>query len=242
LDFRYIHIYSGNPTEALDVRAVARKIAEMFRNCDVDIRPDFFGYWNIKADVELARIKDIKQTFENQPNCKYDCNMIPLYDGFVLQHLFADLISDSQRYFDHLHIIFTNLLTSTFNYDDWRYHGRTLICGTPSIISTTGIIEAPAKPREFYISQYGGFADISTLKKRFADRFIDYGDDRITSAAIGYVLQAIFFFITDGDPFCENRNCRLFNSHWQEDLIRTQILRPMLCNIHQKIMNKFNKK
>ena len=48
-------------------------------------------------------------------------------------------------------LFFTNKLICTYDYNDYRYHGRAIICANPSIISTTGIIEAPAKPKEYYI-------------------------------------------------------------------------------------------
>jgi hypothetical protein len=229
LDFRFIHVYPDD--SQLDARAIAEEIAKKFPKCKVDIRPPFPKY-----EIELARIADIKQPFEKQP--KHADDMMPLYDGFVLQRLLAGLIPDAER--DHLHMIFTSLLTCTFSEDDWRYHGRAVVCGTPSIISTTGIVEAPAKPREFYLAQYG-LADVGSIKKKFAGRFIDYGDSRMTAAAAIYALQAIFFFITDGEPFCKDKGCLLFNAHWQEELIHI-LEKPRLCAKHQDMANKFNKR
>ncbi len=84
--------------------------------------------------------------------------MISLYDGFVMQKMFAEMTPTAEMSLAHIHIIFTSLLTCTFSEDDWRYHGRAIICGTPSIISTTGIVESLAKPREFYLAQLGGMA------------------------------------------------------------------------------------
>jgi hypothetical protein len=128
-------------------------------------------------------------------------------------------------------------LACTFSEDDWRYHARTVVCGTPAIISTTGIVEAPAKPREFYAP----FADRESLKRKFAGRFIDYGDaTMIADAAAGFALQALFFFVTDGEPFCDSDSCRLYNAHWQEDMIRTQVERPTICLKHRSIAKKFN--
>lgn len=233
MDFRLIHVYPGD--SQLDARMIAGEIARIFPACKVDIRS--FPKHN---EIERARISDIKQPFEKQPR-HVDDSMMPLYDGFVLQRLFANSIPNDERHYNHLHLVFTSLLACTFSEDDWRYHGRTVICGTPSIISTTGIVEAPAKPREFYLEQYGGFADIGSLKKKFAGRFIDYGDSRITAAAASYALQAMFFFLTDGEPFCENKDCRLFNAHWQEDLIHT-LEKHEFCDRHQDMANKFNKK
>jgi hypothetical protein len=162
--------------------------------------------------------------------------MMPLFDGFVLQRIFAEMIPAEEA--DHVHIIFTSLLTCTFSKDDWRYHGRAVVCGTPSIISTTGIVEAPAKPREFYLAQLGG---IGNLKGKFAGRFIDYGDEKMTAAAAVYALQAVFFFVTNGEPFCDNKGCTLYNPHWQEELMYLAE-KGALCSRHRRMVNKFNKR
>jgi hypothetical protein len=233
LDFRFVHVYSA---PAVDAKAVAGAIRKFFPKCKVDIRKPFLEHWNADAGVvEFARIFDTKQPFEKQP--KATDEGMPLYDGFVLQWLLAERISDKERHADHLHIVLTDLLTCTFDEDDWRYHGRAVICGTPSIVSTTGIVEAPAKPREFYMAQMAGFADFA--KKQFAGRFIDYGDERMTAAVSIYSLQAAFFFATGGEPFCDNKDCLLFNAHWQQDLVRI-VAKPKLCSRHAKLASKFN--
>ena len=193
---------------AVDVKVVAEEINKIFPSCKIDIRPPFRYEQKM---IEQAKIADIKQPFEKQPESKIktrqqDKWMISLYDGFVLQKMFAEMIPTAEISLAHIHIIFTSLLTCTFSEDDWRYHGRAVICGTPSIISTTGIVEALAKPREFYLAQLGGMAaaDNDSLKKKFAGRFIDYDDeDKITAASINYVLQAIFFFITGWRAFLQ---------------------------------------
>jgi hypothetical protein len=229
LDFRFIHVYHG----AREAKAVAGEIAKIFPACRVDVRRPFRS----DNQIEYARIFDLKQPFEKQPK-QPDC-MMPLYDGFILQKIFAGMIPAKEA--DHVHIIFTSLLTCTFSEDDWRYHGRAVVCGTPSIISTTGIVEAPAKPREFYLAQLEGKADPGLLKKRFASRFIDHGDDRIIPAAAAYALQALFFFVSGGEPFCEDNSCRLYNAHWQEELIH-MIEKGTLCSRHRQMASKFNNK
>jgi hypothetical protein len=228
LDFRHIHVYSN---AGLDVKAVVKEITKIFPRCKVDVKRPF------KYDdrVELARISDLKQPFERQP--EQHAGVMTLYDGFVLQRIFEEMILASEA--DHVHIIFTGLLMCTFSEEDWRYHGRAVICGTPSIVSTSGIVEAPAKPREFYLAQFAGVED-PTLKKQFAGRFLDYGDDRITDAAAIYALQALFFFVTGGEPFCDDRSCSLYNPHWQEELVQ-MIEKGKLCSRHRETANKFNK-
>ncbi len=238
LDIRYIHLYS-DASGQIDIDNVAKEVASIFPVFSIDIRPPFLEHWSSLEIIQPSEISDTKTPFEKQP--KERAYGVQLFDGFVLQRILAQMIPEKENGLEHLHVIFTDLLTCTFDEEDWRYHGRAIICGTPSIISTAGIVEAPAKPREFYLAQIGGL-DIQGLKRRFAGRFIDYNDSRMTAAAAGYVLQAIFFFITDGQAFCENSQCRLFNAHWQEDLIRTQIENPALCLKHQRIANKFNRR
>ncbi len=239
MDFpRFIHINQATsvPAAVVDAKIVAEEIDKLFPSCKIDIRPPF-RYEEMM--IEHAKIADIKKPFEKQPNQERDSMTmmtIPLYDGFVMQKMFAEMIPIAELSLDHIHIIFTTLLTCTFSEDDWRYHGRAVICGTPSIISTTGIIEAPAKPREFYLAQLDRMAaDNGSLRKKFAGRFIDYNDEnKITAASINYALRVIFFFITSGEPFCSNKDCRLFNAHWQEDVIHT-IEKRTLCNHHRNL-------
>ncbi|AIF84295.1 hypothetical protein NTE_02241 [Candidatus Nitrososphaera evergladensis SR1] len=238
LDFHRVHFYpEPSSSSGIDLDRIISDVAQVFTNCILDVcKPFFFEHHRI--DIERARVSEIKQPFERQPKEHQDFDLYgrptALYDGFELQRILAPAFQTD------VHIIFTDLLTCTFSEDDWRYHARAVICGTPSIISTTGIVEAPAKPREFYISQFG--ADINSLKKKLAGRFIDYGDKRMTEVAAGYVLQALFFFVADGEPFCESDACRLYNAHWQEDLIRTQVENPMLCLKHRSLANKFNRR
>jgi hypothetical protein len=227
---------------ALDAKVVAEKLAKIFPSCKIDVRPPFKYDYKV---IEQARIADLKQPFEKQPKQQQDNAMVRLYDGYVMQRLFAEMIPAAEISLAHIHIIFTSLLPCTFSEHDWRYHARAVICGTPSIISTTGMIEAVAKPLEFYLPRIGSVitttADdhISSLKKKLAGRFIDYADaDKIAGASINYALQAIFFFIAGGEPFCNDKGCMLYNAHWQEDLLDI-IQKGVLCRYHKNMANEF---
>jgi hypothetical protein len=229
LDFQFIHIYSD---ASIDAKTIGKEISKIFPSCKVDIRPSImYG-----DGIEQAKIADTKQPFERQPEQKE--TIMPLYDGFVLQRMLLEVIAAAEA--DHVHIMFTGLLVCTFSEDDWHYHARTVVCGTPSIISMSGIVEGPAKPKEFYIEQLGGMPGMN-LKRRFAGRFVEYGDHRMTAAAAVYALQALFFFVVDGEPFCGDKSCRLYNAHWQEELIHV-IERGAFCARHERIANKFNNK
>lgn len=218
------------------MKRIMRDISTTFPACHVDIRE------SASIDAEQARISDIARPFHHRRNKPKDFDLygcpVGLYDGYELQRLFAQDIAEHENSIDHMHIIFTNLLACTFSDDDWRYHARTVICGTPSIISVPGIVEAPAKPKEFYFNVAMG-VDPKFAKESIAGRILDYGDSRITSAVSNYALQAIFFFLSNGEPFCDDINCRLFNAHWQEDLIRI-LKNPAFCQKHEEIADKFN--
>ena len=165
---------------------------------------------------------------------------IVMYDGFELQKVLTELIPKEETTIDLLHIIFTNKLTCTYDYEDFRYHGRALIGANPSIISITGIVEAPAKPREYYIDLIAHAAqnvDIESIKQKYHGDFLEYNDSRLSKIIEGYLLQEIFYFET-GEPFCDKKECRLYNAHWQKDLLYSQLESGKLCEKHHQVLKK----
>jgi hypothetical protein len=79
------------------------------------------------------------------------------------------------------------------------------------------------------------------LRNALKDEFIDYDDPRTIEVLKGLSLQAVMFHLTL-DPFCEDRDCRLFNAHWQTDLIRSQISAGRLCKRHTKLISALSAK
>lgn len=140
---------------------------------------------------------------------------------------------------EFMHIVFTNRLIGTWDRSGQRYHARVSIYGWPSIISTTGVVEAPAKPQEYY---FGLMADLDErqLREELAGRFVDYGDPRLTELLKGYTMQAALYHLV-GQPFCDNPGCRLFNAHWQEQMIRAQLTTAgEYCPKHRKLLKEFS--
>ncbi|HET9807053.1 MAG TPA: DUF6775 family putative metallopeptidase [Nitrososphaeraceae archaeon] len=193
------------------------------------------------------------------PNKKKEFVDLLLYDGFVIQKLLQKLLqkliqNDEQQQqqqeqeqeltFTKLYILITDKLLCTFDETDWRYHARSLICGNPTLISTSGIVEGIAKPRDYYYKLYffrGDDLDIvDELKREYNGQFVNYNDPRINDIIIGLSLQSLFYFINSGDPFCEDRNCRLFNAHFQDDIIRINIKEKKICQRHKILLNKYN--
>jgi hypothetical protein len=278
LKFKNIHIYS-NQANNLDFNVIVSEVQKYFPNIPIDVRhPFLYGIDNVLAERLIStRISDIKRPFNEQPRVKiqgvsdqniaYEKNLrdlihtnnssitgrqykeLILYDGFMMQRLFETMINEDEANTHHVHIVFEDRLICTFNEEDHRYHARTILGGSPSIISTTGIIEAPAKPKEWYIKQmqvaaYDMSSDgdqndeiASCIEK---EKYLQYGDYRVNFAAVGYVLQVLFFFITKGNPFCNDINCRLYNAHWQEEVIHSQIQSKRLCKEHVELLHKFN--
>lgn len=176
------------------------------------------------------------------------------YDGFKIQQLAASLLprlgrgqgtgdrdEEPSALSGAAVVVFTNQLLGSWGADDRRFHLRAAIFGFPSLISTSGIVEAPAKPRGYYylrdrlavVSQPD--LAVAEAEKEFAGCFLVHGDPRLTEVAKGYVIQAIFFHAT-GDPFCGDPHCRLFNAHWQEELLRSQLGKPEFCERHERLL------
>lgn len=183
-----------------------------------------------EIDFEMQNFSDTSKT-EN----------IIMYDGFEFQKLITKLLQDDELDSEILHVAFTNKLMCTYDDSDYRYHGRTLIGSNPSIISTTGVIEAPAKPREYYFELMTNFSmgiNVDTLKKKYSGTYLEHHDKRLSKVLEGYLLQAVFYYFT-GEPFCEDVKCRLFNAHWQKDLLYSQLEIGRLCERHQKRIADF---
>jgi hypothetical protein len=197
--------------------------------------------FNLRKDFEIHNPTNEEIEFEelNFQDTSQTENII-MYDGFHLQKILSDLILKTEDSDNIFHVFFTNKLTCTYDYNDYRYHGRAMIGSNPAIISTTGIIEAPAKQREYYYDLMTNFTrgvNVETVKEKYKGTYLEYNDSRLSKIIEGYLLQAIFYYET-GEPFCENIECRLFNAHWQKDLLYSQLKIRKLCEKHQKILEK----
>ena len=57
----------------------------------------------------------------------------------------------------------------------------------------------------------------------------------------GYVAQALIDHLA-GYPFCEDKNCRLFNALGKSELLHTQLFSPYeLCLKHQVLLDQLEK-
>ena len=222
--------YRGNVFEFLDPiaeeaielssRIAGIKVLDISAPID-EIREPTYG----EIDVELKRLRG-------------DGSYLGvLYDGIWLQRIFYNIMSERipEVTSGSIHVIFTSRLFGT--YEAGRYHARVILTGLPSLISTSGVVEAPAKPKDYYWLKAGFIRagkDIRELDLTHKWEFIEYDDSRITEALSSYILQSIFYEIT-GSPFCDDPACCLYNSHWQEEVLTTQV-KGKLCQEHAKLI------
>ena len=264
MNFKKIILYREPAISEIDIKQLTNFLEDNFP-FKIEIKGNIFKELSIENINKLSksRVTDIKNPFSvHEPSdnefeferklCQdsslmnsitkvedaQEISQVFMYDGFELQKILRYLNEDNET----LHIILTNRLTCTFDEKDERYHARAVICANPAIISTTGIIEAPAKPKEYYFEVMALKAqrlDKKLAKEKYKGKFLDYNDKRITKVVEGYILQVIFYNIT-GESFCEDIECRLNNAHWQKDLLFSQLEISKLCQKHNEILANLN--
>lgn len=266
-----IYLYDEPRAKNLNATTLKTYVQENLPLHTVQARPDIFAFAQEGLDRERrakiieeiaeglasVKVRNVAKAYHNFSPLKGEVNFERrrflnqssqvfglLYDGFGLMDLFHGLIPKSERNLKHVHIIFTNQLIGTWDDNAGGYHVRASVYGFPSIISTSGLVEGPAKPREYYLIKQPaatlGMEEIalSEFKQKHKGEFIDYDDERLTEVLKGYVMQAVIYQLT-GQAFCEDRNCRFYNAHWQSELIRAQLGGSEFCSYHQEMLKKF---
>lgn len=233
----------------------------------VEVRGEFFGYWLgrlscqdedkmidfLARKLARIRIKDPLKPVDTSPEpfgmeINYERKNLTsssgkkmgiLYEGERFISILRKLIHPAELNFEYLHIALTNQLLATWG--GGRYHVRAIVCAIPTAVSTSGLVEGPAKPREFYLlkNQYlhlGREDMMVRLKEKFKGEFLDWQDERITEVVKGYLMQAVFYHLT-GEPFCTDPDCRAYNAHWQKELLQAQLYSSYeFCPYHEKIL------
>jgi hypothetical protein len=252
LKINRIFLYDEPTVPEIQIEKLLKFLTDTFP-VKVEIRKNFLKYSNndIFEKIASARVFDLKKPFqrhvptlkeievekENKDNSEQE--EMFLYDGFKIQEVISEVIPKNEIKLDTLHVFFTNKLTCTYDENDFRYHARALISSNPTIISTSGIVEAPAKPKQFYFELMSDFSNerINEIKKKYKGEFLEYHDPRTSEVIEGYLLQAIMYQET-GEIFCDQNDCRLFNAHWQKDLLYTQLENKKFCQKHLEIIKK----
>ncbi|MGQ0797466.1 MAG: DUF6775 family putative metallopeptidase [Methanobacteriota archaeon] len=252
-------LYADPSSPTLDLRAVSEFLhATLGLPCTV--RGDVFvehGGTDLEAlarAIAATKVRDLGRPFEaHEPlfgEVTFELRLLKdpgkrvpgiLYDAHRYADILRDLLPVEERSLRTLPVVFGHRLIGTFD-EDGRYHARTVLCGVPGLVSTSGLVEAPAKPPEYYrvkarLSAALGAVPFDAAKEPFAGRFVDYDDPRLTEVAKGYALQAAWYLAT-GEAFCEDPTCRLFNAHWQSELLAAQIASGRLCARHARTASR----
>ncbi len=255
------YLYNESSSEALSLDEVRTYLEEKFPLAEVEVREGFINEYYRGRPVDLAtkiaQLRIINPSKPFTPNeamygeVQFELRALEgktspaglLYDGPRMDALYREMLPAEMRSLDTIHIIFTDRLLGTFDPHDLRYHARVNICGYPHFISLTGLVEAPAKPKEFYLEKQfhalGDDAAHQALKEKYRGRFLDYGDPRTTEVMKGYVMQAVFYQLT-GEAFCPDKKCRLYNAHWQEEMLEAQLSEPEFCKGHVEALREMS--
>ena len=259
---RIAYVYADPTASTLRTRDVAEYIQDKL-GVPCEVRTAFFSHHGgedleaLARAVAATRVRNIMRPFQAMEpvygEVQFELRLLEeptkrvpgiLYDGYRYLAVMRDLLPPKERTLQVLHIAFEHRILGTFD-EDGRYHARAVVCGYPSVVSTSGIVEAPAKPKEYYrvkaqLSIALGAIPFDAAKEPFKGQFIDYDDPQLTEVAKGYALQAAIYHVTK-EAFCEDPDCRLFNAHWQSELLRAQIQSGRLCSMHARTVEALRK-
>ena len=204
-----IILYNELSVPEINIKRAKKFLLETFE-VEIQIRENFFKKLDKKTYEKIASTKifNLKKPFQKHTPSIEDILIesenkdmsnkeeMTLYDGIELNKIMREVIPVAENTLNTLHIIFTNKLTCTFDENDFRYHARVWVGSNPTIISTTGIIEAPAKPKQYYMDLMTNFSkeSIEEVKKKYKGEFLEYKDVRLPEIIEGYLLQTIFYY------------------------------------------------
>lgn len=237
----HVHLYDEAPEGSVDVAEVCADLAQRLPALNVELRGAFAEVHGGPTEADLAPLRlslaaPTPPWFEEQE----EGGTYPVYEGLDLPSAFAEALPRQERTLTHAHLSFTGLALATYERADNRHHLRTIVMGPVSLISVYGLVEAPARPREYALMRMqfeaaGLTGEIARLDDEFRERFLVHRDRRMTEVAKGYALQAVFY-AAFGEAFCPEPGCRLYDAHWQEELLRAQIESGRLCPRHEEML------
>lgn len=250
-----IYIYNEIPEDDLDLKQVLAYLTDRCPFAKITVRDNFSSHFLSDEliagltdciNTELSVERGFDKTDEERLAYERQTYLTPetispnvIYDGWRFLELLQAQIPEAEATHDTLHLILTPRLLVTEDERKRRYHARTILIGQPSVISSTGLLEAPARPVEYYVLQRGyqmlgqNIPD-AEVKERFGGQFLEYHDLRLTEVIQGYLLQAIAYRFF-GEGFCHDPHCRLYNAHRQQEMLTAQLELPELCSKHRRL-------
>jgi len=254
-----IVLYDGSGPSSLDIGEIAEYLGRMLPTVEVEVR-EAFPLHHMGGDKEALRmlarkVASLRVARANSPELvgeplpaevEYEFKRLSnpweglsgtLYCGFGLQALYREILPEREARLKVVHIAVERALLGTFEEAEGRWHARAVVLGFPSLISLRGLVEAPAGPPEFHVMR-GLLPQLAEAEReRFKERMLlGLQDPRLTEVAKGYALQALFYQAL-GEAFCNDPDCRLFNAHRQEEMLRAQLDGAFeLCPRHERLL------
>ncbi len=253
-----VYLYNEIPKDALDLNRVAVYLGKQRPSIQIEVRGSFIAHfvssklitglaaaWNSELSEERGAGLTPAQRLDYERRAHLDPREISpqvIYNGFELQELLQEQIPRSETSSRQLHLILTPRLPVTKGEAEGRHHARTALCGQPSLVSSSGLVEAPARPAEYYLLRHlyqnlGQEMPEAEVSARFGGQFLTYHDPRLTDVILGYLLQAITYYFF-GEGFCSDPRCRLYNAHRQQEMLAAQLEPPEFCSRHQLLFNQ----
>jgi|LSQX01.3.fsa_nt_gb hypothetical protein len=235
-----IYIYDDADSEGLDIDYLAGFLASHLPRLRIAVRTDFITHHLSRftaeerntLETELSRqltgakatrlLSEVSDPFPSEPP---EIDLDATYLVRPLQAALRLLIPEAEANLGHLHILINSNLLAEFDPENGLQSGVAAL-GNPSIVSTSGLIEVPRRPREYNFRrvQYvmlGAEDYLDDLAQQFADQTAGYGDPRINELIKGYLLMAVVYRAT-GDGPCAEPTCPLFAAHTQAELFQAQ--------------------
>jgi len=259
---RTVYLYRDPSSVTLRLEEISAYL-ETVLGLRCEIRDEFFVHHGkehvegLAKRIAATRVRDILRPFQaREPmfgEVQFELRLLRdpekrvpaiLYDAFEYLALLRSLLPREEATLKTLHVAFVHRLLGTFG-QDGRYHARTVVCSYPSLVSTSGLVEAPAKPEGYYklkakLSLALGTVPFEAAKEPFEGQFLDYDDDRMTEVAKGYALLAAMYHIAK-ESFCDEPSCRLFDAHTQSELLAAQVASGKLCRPHGALAERIRR-
>ena len=253
-----ILIYDAPDAIGLDVRVIARHLADLLPQAQVETRTDFLT-WHLgqfePPQVELltdevaARLEEREVHDLVAPDRRHELEPVPpesrdlgaVYLADQLQDVMRALLRRDERGPAFLHLAYITQCLGRWVAGASHLHLGIIQHGEPTIISTTGFVEAPALPREYAFrrTQLLGFGmeeAAEELDERFTGAALVHGDTRIDRVAAGYALQAVFRQMF-GEQACATPTCPLHPAATHDELARAHLSEDSrLCDRHARML------
>lgn len=235
------------PTTVANVETIASWLGE--RAADVTVRERFLDQTDEALPRAFARAR-VRSPYERETGSemlgvvRYEERALShperaggvLYDGQAVQDALRKRLPAGSL--DHAHVVLLDRVLGTWGDHDGRWHKRVSVLGQPALVSVPGLYEAPAKPEAYYKEQQrhallsGDTPPREVLENEVDGEFLVEDDPRTTEALQGYVLSAVHY-LTTGEAFCDEEQCRLSNPHRHPALIAAQLREPAFCPEHE---------